>query len=124
VANAQVNQHLPKSLRLDGDSARLRSGPAEPLLCVNPLPALPLREGGLLDANLRRLVRQQQFELNLVAQRDAVGANERDLRLEAAGDFERVAVNGRQDEAALLVEPQCPQVVIGRYNAYLVAYPS
>jgi hypothetical protein len=54
------------------------------------------------------------FELDLIAQRDPVGARRRDLRLEAGpAAVNGTAVHPHQAEAAALVETQRINVVVG-----------
>ena len=53
------------------------------------------------------------FELDLIAQGDAVGARRRDLRLEAGpAAINSTAVHGYQAEAAALVETQRINIVV------------
>ncbi len=59
------------------------------------------------------VVLQPHLKLDLVAQGDAVPADEGDLRLEAALGVQGIGVDGDEAEAAFLVEVQSLHVVIG-----------
>jgi len=61
----------------------------------------------------RRQCSRLLFELDLIAQEDAVGAHRRDLRLQAGpAAINSTAVQGHQAEAAALVETQRINVVV------------
>jgi len=55
---------------------------------------------------------QHHLQFDFIADWDAVHAGERDFRFQAAVFFDRVDVDGGDDEAALLVEAQGRQVII------------
>src|SRR5437016_9600553 len=78
------------------------------------------RMGASIDSGNAPVIARRQysrllFELDLIAQGDAVGAHRRDLRLQARpAAINSTAVHGHQAEAAALVETQRIDVVVCR----------